>query len=29
VNVASARCDEAQNDDVEVPRNIQTPEARE
>lgn len=28
-NVTSARCDEAQNDDVEVPRNIQTPEARE
>ena len=28
-NVTSARADEAQNDDVEVPRNIQTPEARE
>lgn len=28
-NVTSARCDEAQNDDVEVPRNIQNPEARE
>lgn len=28
-NVTSARCDEAQNDDVEVPRNIQTTEARE
>ena len=28
-NVTSARCDEAQNDDVEVPRNIRTPEARE
>jgi terminase large subunit-like protein len=28
-NVTSARCDEAQNDDVEVPRNIQTAEARE
>lgn len=28
-NVTSARADEIQNDDVEVPRNIQTPEARE
>ena len=28
-NVVSARADEAQNDDVEVPRNIQTPDARE
>ena len=28
-NVTSARADEAQNDDVEVPRNIRTPEARE
>lgn len=28
-NVTSARCDEAQNDDAEVPRNIRTPEARE
>lgn len=28
-NVTSARADETQNDDVEVPRNIQTPEARE
>jgi len=28
-NVTSARADECQNDDVEVPRNIQTPEARE
>lgn len=28
-NVTSARCDEAQNDDCEVPRNIRTPEARE
>lgn len=28
-NVTSARCDEAQNDDVEVPKNIQSPEARE
>ena len=28
-NVTSARADEAQNDDVEVPRNIGTPEARE
>ncbi|MFT3720421.1 phage terminase large subunit [Pseudorhodoferax sp.] len=28
-NVTSARADEAQNDDVEVPRNIQTSEARE
>lgn len=28
-NVTSARCDEAQNDDIEVPRNIRTPEARE
>lgn len=28
-NVTSARADEAQNDDVEVQRNIQTPEARE
>ncbi len=28
-NVTSARADEAQNDDVEVPRNIKTPEARE
>lgn len=28
-NVTSSRCDEAQNDDVEVPRNIQNPEARD
>jgi hypothetical protein len=28
-NVTSARADECQNDDVEVPRNIQSPEARE
>lgn len=28
-NVTSARADECQNDDVEVPRNIATPEARE
>lgn len=28
-NVTSARCNEAQNDDIEVPRNIRTPEARE
>jgi hypothetical protein len=28
-NVTSARCDEAQNDDCEVPRNIRTTEARE
>jgi len=28
-NVTSARADECQNDDVEVPRNIQNPEARE
>ncbi len=28
-NVTSARADEAQNDDVEVPRNIQTTDARE
>ena len=28
-NVTSARCDEAQNDDIEVPNNIRTPEARE
>jgi len=28
-NVTSARADECQNDDVEVPRNIVTPEARE
>lgn len=28
-NVTSSRADEVQNDDVEVPRNIQTPEARE
>lgn len=28
-NVTSSRADEIQNDDVEVPRNIQTPEARE
>lgn len=28
-NVTSARAEECQNDDVEVPRNIQTPEARE
>ncbi len=28
-NVTSARADEIQNDDVEVPRNIQSPEARE
>ena len=28
-NVTSARADECQNDDVEVPRNIGTPEARE
>lgn len=28
-NVTSARADEAQNDDVEVPKNIGTPEARE
>jgi len=28
-NVTSARADETQNDDVEVPRNIRTPESRE
>jgi hypothetical protein len=28
-NITSSRCDEAQNDDVEVPRNIQHPDARE
>ncbi|WP_442996143.1 MULTISPECIES: hypothetical protein [unclassified Serratia (in: enterobacteria)] len=28
-NVTSARADECQSDDVEAPRNIQTPEARE
>lgn len=28
-NVTSARADECQNDDIEVPRNIQTPDARE
>lgn len=28
-NITSSRCDEAQNDDVEVPRNIANPEARE
>jgi hypothetical protein len=28
-NITSSRCDEAQNDDVEVPRNIQNLEARE
>lgn len=28
-NITSSRCDEAQNDDVEVPKNIQNPEARE
>ena len=28
-NVTSARADECQNDDIEVPKNIQTPEARE
>lgn len=28
-NVTSARADEAQNDDIEVPKNIRTPEARE
>lgn len=28
-NITSSRCDEAQNDDVEVPRNIQNPEARD
>lgn len=28
-NITSSRADEIQNDDVEVPRNIQTPEARE
>ncbi|EBW6193563.1 transcriptional regulator [Salmonella enterica subsp. enterica serovar Agbeni] len=28
-NVTSARADECQNDDVEVPKNIQSPEARE
>ena len=28
-NITSSRCDEAQNDDVEVPRNITNPEARE
>lgn len=28
-NVTSSRADEVQNDDVEVPRNIRTPEARE
>lgn len=27
-NITSSRCDEAQNDDVEVPRNITNPEAR-
>lgn len=28
-NITSSRCDEAQNDDVEVPKNIQNPENRE
>lgn len=28
-NITSSRCDEAQNDDVEVPKNIQSPENRE
>ena len=28
-NITSSRCDEAQNDDVEVPKNIQNPEARD
>lgn len=28
-NITSSRADEVQNDDVEVPRNIRTPEARE
>lgn len=28
-NITSSRCDEAQNDDVEVPRNITKPEMRE
>jgi len=28
-NITSSRCDEAQNDDVEVPKNITNPEARE
>lgn len=28
-NITSSRADEVQNDDVEVPRNIKTPEARE
>jgi hypothetical protein len=28
-NITSSRADEVQNDDVEVPKNIQTPEARE
>jgi hypothetical protein len=28
-NITSSRADEVQNDDVEVPRNIQTPDARE
>lgn len=28
-NIVSSRADEVQNDDVEVPRNIRTPEARE
>jgi hypothetical protein len=28
-NVTSARAEEAQNDDIEVPKNIRTPEARE
>lgn len=28
-NITSSRCDEAQNDDVEVPRNITSPENRE
>jgi hypothetical protein len=28
-NITSSRCDEAQNDDVEVPRNITNPELRE
>lgn len=28
-NITSSRCDEAQNDDVEVPRNITNPENRE
>lgn len=28
-NITSSRCDEAQNDDVEVPKNITNPESRE